>query len=826
MIRKYKYVLGCTSLLSLACAGLSAQSFEQVPDELPNVGSSSMAWADFNNDGLLDMVLTGVGNSSTHQSGIYLNDGDDTFSALGAGIEAVSDGAVAVGDINNDGWMDILISGQKPDGTRITKLYQNEGDGTFRTLDAGLPQLAFSDATIADFNNDGRGDIFILGVSDAGERKAQLHLNTVSGFVAHGQSFEGVSQGSVVAKDFNKDGYIDLLYHGVDNANQPALYYYINDKQGAFSQTANGLVPLGNGRAVAGDLNQDGYPDLLLTGSRFGTSYTNMYLNNAGSTFTPYLSLNGTVESTATFGDYDADGDADLFYSGLEGAVFKSYLLENDQPQLDGSGVSFPGLSSGKSAFADYNNDGKLDIFLSGYTVTAPASNLYKNIRAEINTLPTAPGGLSVEVHNDSVIFKWDPAADFETTANGLTYNLYLGTSSKSGDVLSAQADLNTGWRRIASPGVMADTFAIVTDLAEGQYYWAVQSIDAAHAGSPFSIEDTFTICYDIVIEQTLQGCGGEVLLEYTGSRPDDIVKWFYMDDLVTPFSTDQKPIISPEAAVDVKVQVTRSWGCKVTAEATASVNPATTVDSGGDQAICIGDTIQLGGNPTASGSLLPYTYQWSPATAMDNPASANPKVWPKQTTTYELVVYAGGCEVDRSSIIVTVNDLPMIDAGEDVTIGLNETVQLWASGGVTYSWSPSTGLSDSISATPDASPLVTTTYTVSGTDANGCSNKDSITVQVRSEVFIPNLFSPNGDGENDIFYAYGTGVQVIQLAVYDRKGQQLFVTDDLANGWDGKFNGKEMPAGNYLWTLKGQYYDGRPLDFKGTRKGSFRLVR
>ncbi len=802
------------------------QAFEQVTDGLPDVGSSSTVWADFDNDGLLDLALSGIDNGNARTADVYLNQGNGTFTALGAGIEAISDGAMATGDVNNDGWLDLVVTGVTTADQRQTTLYRNDGDGTFTVINAGLEGVAFSDVAFADYNYDGRQDLFLLGVNGSGERVTKLYTNLAEGFAESQVELDGVSQGSLLARDFNKDGFIDLLYHGVDNANQPVIYYYLNDKTGSFTLSPTSLPDLGNGKATTGDINQDGFPDLLLAGSRFGTSFTQAYLNNSGSTFTPYLSLPGTVEGTGGYGDYDNDGDADLFYSGLEGTVFKSYLYNNDPTQLTNSGLAFPGVSGGEAHFADYNNDGKPDLFLTGYTVTAPASNLYQNTQANVNTVPTAPSGLTVQVYNDSAVFSWGHGSDAETATNGLTYNLYIGTAPLHDDVMAAQAELGSGWRKIAAPGVQTDTFAVVKDLPEGEYFWAVQTIDQATAGSPFSTEAVFYVCYDLQIEAQRIGCGDRMALSYTGARENDVVAWYSGAGPATPFSEDQEVELTVSQDTDVWAIVSRSWGCEVRADITVAANPETRLDTGGDRSICIGDTLVLGGSPTAQGSFLPYSYQWSPGEAMDDPTAANPRIWPKETTTYQLITFSGGCEVAQSTVTITVDPLPGIDAGDDLAIGLNETTQLLASGGETYVWSPTEGLSDTISATPVAQPLQTTTYSLTGTDINGCVNQDSVTVKVRSELFVPNLFTPNQDGVNDIFYVYGTGVMEVQWAVYDRNGQELFTSNDIHTGWDGTANGNELPTGHYLWTVKGRYFDGRPLDFNGKNKGTIRLVR
>lgn len=709
---------------------------------------------------------------------------------------------------------------------RQTTLYRNERNGTFSTVSGSFAGVAFSDVVLADYNNDGRQDLFLLGVEDSGQRTTKIYVNLPGGFADSGITLDGVSQGSLLVRDFNRDGFRDLLYHGVDNANQPVLYYYVNTTAGGFTLTATNLPGLGNGRAAAGDLNQDGYPDVLLTGSRFGTSFTQVFINTLGSTFTPLLSLPGTVEGTSAFGDYDQDGDADLFYSGLEGTVFRSYLYDNEATALTDSNIAFPGISGGEARFADYNKDGRADLFLTGFTVTAPASNLYKNTQAGINTPPTAPAGLRVTAFNDSAVFQWDPGSDLESQAGGLTYALYVGTAPARDDVVPVQAALNTGWRRVAAPGAQTDTFAIVTGLPEGAYTWAVQTVDQSHAGSPFSAENSFQVCYGITIEAQRLDCGDRLALSYTSPREDDVVAWYSDADPSTPFSSEPTVTLTLTEDRNIWVTVSRSWGCTVRADMTLLANPETVVDTGGDRSLCVGDSLVLGGNPTAQGSFLPYTYQWSPAEGMDDPTAANPRVWPAATTSYELTTFSGGCEVARSTVTVTVDPLPDIDAGEDRTIGLNETTRLQASGGEAYLWSPSAGLSDSTSSTSEIQPLETTTYTLLGTDIKGCVNQDSVTINVRSEVFVPNLFTPNQDGNNDIFHVYGTGVKEIELVVFDRNGQELFRSNALETGWDGTVNGAEVPSGNYVWAIKGRYFDDRPLEFNGKNKGTVRLVR
>ncbi len=167
---------------------------------------------------------------------------------------------------------------------------------------------------------------------------------------------------------------------------------------------------------------------------------------------------------------------------------------------------------------------------------------------------------------------------------------------------------------------------------------------------------------------------------------------------------------------------------CTVTATSNVVVNPLPTVFAGNDAIVCAGASTVL----QATGA---STYQWSinggAAVGLNNPSIANPQASPAATTTYSVLgVDANGCtNVDQ--IQVSVNPLPTVNAGSSVSICPGIPTTLGASGASTYSWTPSTGLTGASTATPAANPASTQTYTVTGTDANGCQNTDQVTVTV-----------------------------------------------------------------------------------------------
>ncbi len=177
-------------------------------------------------------------------------------------------------------------------------------------------------------------------------------------------------------------------------------------------------------------------------------------------------------------------------------------------------------------------------------------------------------------------------------------------------------------------------------------------------------------------------------------------------------------------SSVTYTVTGTSQTGCVAVDSMILTVNPPPTAVASGSTSICPGESTQL----SASGGLA---YSWSPATGLNNTNIANPTANPSVTTTYTVAVFdINGCS-DSASVTVTVLTSPTISAGQNTGYCQGGSVQLNATGGQSYSWNPPFGLSNPNIANPVASPVVTTTYIVTGTSANGCTNTDTILVEV-----------------------------------------------------------------------------------------------
>lgn len=188
--------------------------------------------------------------------------------------------------------------------------------------------------------------------------------------------------------------------------------------------------------------------------------------------------------------------------------------------------------------------------------------------------------------------------------------------------------------------------------------------------------------------------------------------------------ATIAQPVFSGTSTTVFTVTGTDANGCVNTNSKTVTVNPLPTVNAGPDAPVCDGQPLQL----SASGAV---SYVWAPAAGLSNPNIGNPTFIGNASTTLTVTgTDANGC-VNTDGINLTVQPLPTVSAGTDVTICAQSTTPLSASGALSYAWAPAIGLSNPNIGNPVATGSVTRTYTVTGTDANGCTNTDDVTVNV-----------------------------------------------------------------------------------------------
>lgn len=265
--------------------------------------------------------------------------------------------------------------------------------------------------------------------------------------------------------------------------------------------------------------------------------------------------------------------------------------------------------------------------------------------------------------------------------------------------------------------------------------------------------------------------------------------------------------------------------GCEQSGVWTVNVTPIS-ANAGQDIVGC--ETIEATLGTAATGA----NYQWLPATNLSDNNVAQPTLSINTTSpinqNYTLVVTdANGCTAtDVVNVLVTVT--PQISIAQPDTLFEGNSTTLIVNGApanATYQWSPTNNLNTPNAATTQASPSQTTTYTFTVTTPEGCEATTTVTIPVIEppKLLVPSSFSPNGDNVNDILRLVGRDVnEIISFEVYNRWGERIFETNNIADGWDGTYRAQPQVIGTYAYFVKYRYTDS---EIK-TLKGNITLIR
>jgi len=454
--------------------------------------NGSACWGDYDSDGDLDVLLTGE-RDNTYHALIYKNNGNDTFTNLNAVLSPVAYGNTSWGDYDNDGDLDVLISGWN--GTQdVLKVYRNDGSDKFNALSQSFKTVSYREAEWFDYDTDGDLDIMVTGAEN-NNPVAYLYVNN------RNDSFALLAlnlptllyDGSITVGDSDNDGDVDLLLTGLKGTQAYSILYR-NDGSGRFTNAnANLRGVYSISAAQFGDCDNDGDLDLLLAGSEYGGGrYAGIYRNDGNNVFRDLnANLLGQRQGSVSWGDYDNDGDLDAIVSG------ESTLGDHVRLYRNEGGNRFTLASDnfahavGACQWGDYDNDGDLDLLLAGRdgnVATDIHAKIYRNENSPPNHKPAAPANLKSSMASGVLTLSWDAASDSETPAKGLYYNLRLGTTREGNDLMTAHST-RSGVLTVPSFGNVQQNkrwsvHGLNPNLA---YYWSVQALDGCFAGSEWA---------------------------------------------------------------------------------------------------------------------------------------------------------------------------------------------------------------------------------------------------------------------------------------------------------------------------------------------------
>jgi gliding motility-associated-like protein len=464
---------------------------------------------------------------------------------------------------------------------------------------------------------------------------------------------------------------------------------------------------------------------------------------------------------------------------------------------------------------------------------------------ASIAPIPTICPGGSIQLEaSDGVSWQWSPP---------------LGLSSTTAQSPIASPDTNTTYTVIVTSDCGVDTAFVDVIIAEPSG----------------TVQPDAEVC--LGSSTTLGATGG---VEYS---------WTPAATLSDP--TSATPVATPMDTTTYVVLITTSDGCQISDSVTVNVVLSPPTPFLTDTTICVGTSAQLVGPEAVS-------YAWQPTAGITTLDLRDPIVTPTVSTWY-VVVASNICGAIQDSAFVTVQ-VANAQAWPDTLICPGNPVQLFASGGVEYAWSPPDGLDDPARVDPialtldfitytvlvtdalgctatatvsigllppptvyagldriidpwDQTPLIavpsesgtvlwtppiglecdtcantwahpeqSTIYTVTFTADNGCTATDEVYVILNGSLFVPNTFTPNGDGVNEEFGIWGTELAEMQLMVFNRWGELIFESEDINVRWDGTYNGSQSPVDTYVWKVEATELSG----YRRAAIGHVNLVR
>ncbi|REE01506.1 MBG domain-containing protein [Marinoscillum furvescens] len=415
------------------------QTYSPLISPLVTLRPVSWSWIDLNSDGALDLFICEADEQANYSSAVHINRGDGVFEEKYDLNLDIYIGNPLAGDFDNDGDQDLALYGGNTIGYI---LFENSSGNLVEHSVLENSTSLFLSLAVSDFNKNGAID-FITGT------RFYINKQGLTFEIQHSGFADAPSPDQPLVADWNADGYADILYSGhsktIGSSTQPDKFLKLfkgTSTAEFIDVTPSNLPALTLKASNHGDINNDGYADILFHGYDFDSQYLpGIYLNEGDFQFSDkYMSIFdiGTeVIDDPYLHDIDNDNDLDiLFFQG-----------------------------------------GKLKSFVNTTTPnTAPA--LPSNLLATITT----PG---------EVAFSWTSATDVETPDAALTYDLVIakGTFAAPDTIIKiTPADLTTGFRRLAKPGdIRTTSWTLRGILPEGDYEWGVQAIDAGFVGGAFA---------------------------------------------------------------------------------------------------------------------------------------------------------------------------------------------------------------------------------------------------------------------------------------------------------------------------------------------------
>lgn len=821
-----------------------------------------VAIADLDLDGKPEIVVTDKGsntvsilpNQSTLTTVSFASARTLTISG------AVTTDALEIKDLNGDGSPEIITSQFNTDNSNLFICANKSSPGNFNLTD--ITTLAVSSSIVnirvGDLDGDEKPDIIatrLLG-SDVAIFKNESTASKLS-FGAIQLIRTSIRPWGLDLGDLDGDGKIDIAVSSIDNTAGKTISI-LNNKSDLGSIKFADLLTLNtqfiNRHVRIGDMDGDAKPDIVFasvantngtTPAEINASSVSIFRNT--SCLIPKISPEGSLTicsgyplsltaSNSPGTQYEwKNGGTILPVATAELAVTTSgnYSVkatsENGACQQNSSTTNIT-VSATDAALSDTPAPTSTSPVCTGselqlaindvggteYRWTGPAGYSFRttSLMATVGSFSNAKAGIySVDIiKGGSLTSGGCIAKTVPITAENIDIPPFIITNS-GGDVLCEGTSKILGLSPVLTSGFGYQWFNAAGEIpgeksstlnvtATGDYYATITSLVANCAPQTTSISKITLLTLPVpafsISPATL--CSGVNLTFNNQSTTDPkstpTYAWLFGDGTTSELPSPTHSYSSGATfSVVLTVDYQGATGCSSKTTKPTTINTAVKpVFSPSSLSVCKDETKTL----SLAGSFTSITW---------NTNATTPSISISQAGTYSVTtIDQNGCS-SSSQVIVGTKPAPTITVTSDkLSVSLGNEVQLTASGADNYSWLPAETLDNPNIANPKAKPTANTTYTVTGVVTDGCSGKNSIDISIDTEpppLKVTNVFTPNGDGKNDVWIIPGIEFyQDCTLTLFDKNGSKVFEQKGYKYDWDGNYNGKAAPEGTYYYLL------------------------
>ncbi len=770
-----------------------SQSFTKITND-PCVNTATQSYGssfiDFDNDGDLDLFVANFTNSTNE---LFLNNGNGTFVANNSYTFTSTNGS-SLGhswiDFDNDCDLDLFISNGGVNGSQINRLYVNNNGIYSIAGNSTIPNTTQNSQTSnwGDYDNDGDLDLFICNMSSQNNFLIENNNGILSLNTSINIANDGGTSNDANWVDYDNDGDLDLF---VANSNNEKNFLYKNNGNGSFTKIVTGAIVNDYGTSLGscwGDYDNDGFLDVYICNA-YSPNF--LYHNNGNGTFTKITTGSLVTDNTYSYGaswvDYDNDGDLDIYVTNSNGqnnCLYKNNGNATFTKITTGDIVNDGGVSRSTS-WGDIDNDGDLDCYVTNRSYAH--NNLYIN--------QSSPQNYWIKILLKGIITNYDAigcTVRAKATINNNPVWQMRHVSSKAGYCSQNSPEVEFGF----------GSTSIIDSL---MIYWPASGTTCVYTNvqtnQSLIYYETCTNLNSYTLYDTL--CKGNNYYIKPGAALYD----WYSDSLGNNLINTDSSFTLTNIQHDTSIFFNfHNYDCgEISKVSITIIGNAFQLDIGNDTLLCPGDSLTIH-IPYSSSSIL-----WQDGSHDSIYSISN-------SGFFKVIVDSNGC-IEKDSITVNFFTNPTKQPLSQINFCIGNDTVLNSEAGFNYLWdNGSTAQSIFIS---DSGIYSCSVFNQCDTVLNFYK---VITQDCSCNMFVPNVFTANGDGLNDYFFPVITCIyEKYHIAIFNRWGQLLFESDNQNAKWDGTYQGNKVPEGVYFYLIDyRQPYD----DKEGQRSGSITLFR